>query len=400
MPRGKTTSKNAPGAGTIRKKTVKRNGKEYTYWEARYTTGYDPGTGKQIQKSITGKTQKEVAQRLRQITLEIDMGTYQEPCKMTVGEWLDIWLDDYLVDVKPWTAVKYKSYIQKHIKPALGVVRLDALAVPAIQHFYNNLRKGSPGKAGLSPKTVKNIHGVFHEALQQAVSIGYLRNNPTSVCKLPRVEKPEIQPLDSREITRFLEEIKGHRFETFYRVTLFTGMRRGEACGLLWDCVDFKRGTICIKRQLQKVPGEKHAVELTSTKNGKSRTIMPAESVMQLLKRHRAEQNAMRLMAGSAWQNNNYVFCNEIGEPLCAHTIYNNYKRIVTEMGIPKSRVHDLRHSYAVASIMSGDDIKTVQENLGHATAAFTLDRYGHVTEQMKQASADRMEKFIRSVSG
>ena len=127
---------------------------------------------------------------------------------------------------------------------------------------------------------------------------------------------------------------------------------------------------------------------------------MPAESVMQLLKRHRAEQNAMRLMAGSAWQNNNYVFCNEIGEPLCAHTIYNNYKRIVTEMGIPKSRVHDLRHSYAVASIMSGDDIKTVQENLGHATAAFTLDRYGHVTEQMKQASADRMEKFIRSVSG
>ena len=86
--------------------------------------------------------------------------------------------------------------------------------------------------------------------------------------------------------------------------------------------------------------------------------------------------------------------------PLSAHTVYNNYKRIAASIGIPNSRVHDLRHSYAVAAIMSGDDIKTVQENLGHATAAFTLDRYGHVTEQMRQASAERMEQFIKSVSG
>ena len=402
MPRGnnKKNTKNAAGAGTIRKKIVKRNGKEYTYWEARYTTGFDPGTGKQIQKSVTGKTQKEVAQKLRQITNEIDSGTYQEPHRMTVGEWMDIWTSEYLGNIKPWTAVKYRSSIETHIKPALGAIRLDALTPPMIQHFYNEAGKEHDGKPGLAPKSIKNLHGVFHKALQQAVDVGYIHANPTNSCKIPRVVKPEIEPLDAEEITLFLEAIKGHRFEDLYIVSLFTGMRRGEICGLKWDCVDFDRGTICVKRQLQKVPGTRSDMELTTTKNGKSRTITPAASVMALLKRHRADQRTLRLQAGPAWNENNFVFCNEFGEPLSAHTVYNNYKRIVASIGIPASRMHDLRHSYAVAAIMSGDDIKTVQENLGHATAAFTLDRYGHVTEQMRQASAERMERFIKSVSG
>lgn len=391
--------KSASGAGSIRKKTVTRGGKEYTYWEARFTTGYDPGTGKQIQRSITGKTQKEVAQKLRKITSEIDTGTYREPNRMTLGQWLDIWTTEYLGNVKPWTAEKYKSVIKVHIKPALGAIRLEELSAPSIQRFYNAACKNHGGKKGLAPKTVKNMHGVFHKALQQAVDVGYLHTNPADSCKIPRVDKPEIEPLDADTITRFLEAIRGHRFEVFYTVALFTGMRRGELCGLQWDCVDFARGTICVKRQLQKVPGTRSAVELTTTKNDKGRIIAPAPSVMELLRRHRTEQDAMRLYAGDAWHDNNFVFCNEVGEPLSAHTVYNNYKRIVTSIGLPASRVHDLRHSYAVASIMSGDDIKTVQENLGHATAAFTLDRYGHVTEQMRRASADHMEQFIRSVS-
>ena len=96
MPHGKQSRKNASGAGTIRKKTVRRGGREYTYWEARYTVGFDPGTGRQKQKSVTGRTQKEVAQKLREVTVELDRGTYQEPCKMTLGQWLDIWQKDYL----------------------------------------------------------------------------------------------------------------------------------------------------------------------------------------------------------------------------------------------------------------------------------------------------------------
>ena len=117
----------AQGTGTIRKKTVTRSGKEYTYWEARYSVGKDPGTGKQIQKSITGKTQKEVAQKLKAATASIDQGTYFEPDKVTLGDWLDTWLDEYLGNTKPHTKKSYESTIKNHIKPALGAVKLASL---------------------------------------------------------------------------------------------------------------------------------------------------------------------------------------------------------------------------------------------------------------------------------
>ena len=94
----------------------------------------------------------------------------------------------------------------------------------------------------------------------------------------------------------------------------------------------------------------------------------------------------------------NLVFTNEIGGHLTHGTVYKNFKRIISDLGLPEARFHDLRHSYAVAALQSGDDVKTVQENLGHHTAAFTLDVYGHVSERMKQESAARMEGFIKSV--
>ena len=122
MPR-KSNSRAAQGAGTIRKKTVTRKGTAYTYWEVRTTTGYDSGTGRQIQRSFSGKTQKDVREKMQAIAIELNNGTYKEPLKMTVGEWLDIWAKDYL----------------NNVKPALGTIRLEALDTPTIQAFYNGL---------------------------------------------------------------------------------------------------------------------------------------------------------------------------------------------------------------------------------------------------------------------
>lgn len=222
MPHGRQSKKNAPGAGMIRKKTVQRGGKEYTYWEARYTVGFDPGTGKQRQKSITGKTQKEVAQKLREITTELDRGIYCEPSRVLLGEWLDIWQRDYLGGVKPRTAESYKCQIRNHIRPELGAIKLEALTTPAIQRFYNSLTE-----RGLSAKTVKIVHGVLHKALQQAVAIGYLRFNPADPCALPRNRRKELEVLDDEAITRFLSAVKGHPYEAVFVVTLFTGLRKG-----------------------------------------------------------------------------------------------------------------------------------------------------------------------------
>ena len=390
MPR-KSNTRAAQGAGTIRQR---KNGR----WEARYTVGRDPGTGKQIQRSVYGDTQQEVRKKLAQLTASLDAGTYKEPCKMTVGQWLDIWAADYLGGVKPFTVRSCSDQIRNHIKPALGSVKLEALNAHTIQEFYNSLGAEREGKPGLSPKTVKNIHGVLHKALQQAVKIGYLRFNPADACELPRAVRKELKPLDEEQSKAFLTAIQGHRFEMLYTVTLFTGMREGEALGLLWDCVDFKKGTILINKQLQREKKKNGQYLLVPTKNGKSRTITPAPWVMKLLRTQRARQSEQQLRAGPMWEDSGLVFTNELGHHLAIHTVYKDFKQIAVSIGRPDARFHDLRHSYAVAAIRSGDDIKTVQGNLGHATAAFTLDVYGHVTDQMKQESAARMESYIKDV--
>ena len=386
--------KSAAGSGTIRKKTVTRNGKQYTYWEARYSAGYDPGTGKQIQKSLTGKTQKEVSQKLKAVTTSIDDGTYVAPCKLTVGQWLDIWINEYLGGVKPRTADLYKSVVSVKINPRLGALKLDGLTPHAVQTYFNNLTK-----EGLAPKTVKNVHGILHKALQQAIINGYIKNNPADSTILPRVSRRELKPLDENQISTFLKAIQDHEYGDLFTVTLFTGMRKGEALGLLWDCVDLESGILKVDKQLQLIRGSKGQYQMVPTKNSKARTITLAPSVVKVLHSVRRKQLENKMLYGSAWEDSGFVFTNELGHHLFASTVYKSFKRVMKEIGSPETRFHDLRHSYAVASIRSGDDIKTVQDNLGHATAAFTLDVYGHVTQKMKQDSANRMEQFIQAVN-
>lgn len=397
MPRGKKSRRSPPGAGTIRKKAVTKKGKKYEYWEARFTAGFDPITGKQQQRSITGKTQAEVAQKLRETTAEIGLGTYVQPCKLTAAQWLDIWEQDYIADLKPASAESYHYQIKNHLKPGLGRVTLDKLTPHAIQHFYNSL-----SKEGLSPSSVHHVHNILHRALQQAVALGYLRDNPTARCKLPRVERTELKPLEDEDIRRFMEAVKNCPYEILLTVALFTGMRRGEVLGLTWSCVDFDGGTLLIDKQLQRVKevSGKSVYKLTSPKSGKWRRMAPASFVMELLRRQWSRQAEWRLRAGPAWEDSGLVFTDELGGHLFPGAVYCAFKEIARAIGKPETRFHDLRHSYAVAAIRSGDDIKTVQSNLGHASAAFTLNVYGHITEKMQQESAARMDKFIKSISG
>lgn len=382
----------AKGEGNIRQRP---NGT----WEARFIVGIDPGTGKDIRKSVYAKTQKEVRQKMTAAIAALDNDDYKEPSKMTVGQWLDIWARDYLGGVKPYTVVSYTQHIENHIKPAMGAVKLEALNAHTIQGFYNALGKLQGKKPALSAKTIKNVHGVLHKALQQAVMNGYIKVNPTDACALPRIVKKEMHPLDEAETKRFVAAIKGHYYEDVFLATLYTGMRQGEVLGLTWDRVDFKRGTITIDRQLQKDVGGGSSYSLVLPKNSKGRVITPPDDVMRLLQRQRRKQAEWQIKAGPAWENEwGLVFTNEAGGPIMPHTLYHNFKHIVEALDLPEVRFHDLRHTYAVAAILAGVDIKTVQANLGHATAAFTLDVYGHVTEQMKRKGADKMQEYIDSL--
>lgn len=376
--------RNASGSGTIRRRKDGR-------WEARYTCGRDPGTGQQVQRSIYGTTQNEVRQKLAEATAAIDRGEYRPPCRFSLADWLTLWLRDFSGNLKPSTMKAYQSIINTRIVPALGAVRLPVLSVHMVQSFYNAMTR-----EGLTAKTVKNVHGVLHKALEKAVDIDYIPKNPAAKCTLPRVSKKAVKPLDDKETAAFMKAIQGDPYERFYLVALFTGLRQSEIVGLSWDCIDFEKGQIHVYRQLQK-QGDKYAFE--TLKNGKTRTITPAAYVMRLLHEERHEQNKTRLLAGALWGNpDDLVFTLQDGRHICHQTAYLRIKKIFADIGIPERRFHDLRHSYAVASLLAGDDVKTVQENLGHHTAAFTLDVYGHVTDRMKQDSARRMDEYITSL--
>lgn len=381
------------GAGSIRQRADGR-------WEARYSIGFNPGTGRQIQKSIYGKTQKEVRQKLSKIVSQIDEGTYVAPTKITVREWLRTWSEDYLANVKPYTKKAYEDRIRLHIAPALGAVKLTELTPPMVQRFINGLGQDSKQRAALSPKTIKNIHGVLHRSLHQAVIIGYIRTNPADNCTLPRVIRPEITPMDDLTIARFIQACETERYKELLLITLFTGLRQGEVLGLEWSCIDWERGIMTVKKQLQreKKPGGKFY--LTTLKNGKPRTICLAPFVLDLFKQRMEQQKREKLNAYDLWHEDfpGLVFETETGGHVSHTTIRKHFKRIVESMGIPEQRFHDLRHSFAVTSLQNGDDIKTVQENLGHHSAAFTLDVYGHVTDRMRQDSARRMQEYISKI--
>ena len=390
-------TKNAKGGGTIRKRSDGR-------WEARYTLGIDPKTGKQIQKSVYGKTQKEVRQKLTAITAEIDDGTYIPPDKTTVEQWLNIWLKEYMGDKKYGTVRNYKNVCKYHIIPYIGQYRLSELKPYTIQALYNRLGREEDDKKALSPKTIHNVHGVLSKALNQAVWNEMIRSNPAQLTTRPRKTRKDITTLSDEQIQKFGALVEQDSYRAILKFILFSGVRESEAIGLTWDCIDFDRGTIRIYRQMLKRTKEAGGYTLASLKNDRERLLTPPPMLLSMLKEQKREQVEQRMKAGPAWrgwnsveeQKTGLVFTTELGDHYCPQTVYAHFKKIAKQIGAEKANVHSLRHTYAVLCLQNGDDVKTVQSNLGHATAAFTLDVYGHVSEKMKQDSANRMEAYMQ----
>ena len=414
------SNRRAQGTGSIYKKTVTRNGQAYTYWEAQVTTGADPGTGKQIRKTFTGKTQKEVREKMQAAAVAVQDGDFFEPSRMSVADWLDLWLKEYSADWKFKTKEKYETVCRVHLKSALGATKLARLTTPQIQSFYNELgqtgkvtiKKDEKGKEverrePLSPKSIRLVHGVLSKALNTAVRVGYIKHNPAELCTTPKLEKKEIRPLTDEQIKTFVSLCDSEEYGKIYKLILFTGLREGEALGLTWDCVDFSKNELKINKQLQRRPQKDGGTTLTSVKSGKPRMLRAAPYVMQLLKIRYTEQMMQKSRAQEAWigwsneeeHKKALVFTNYDGGYITPKRVYLHFKQAAELAGAPDARVHDLRHTYAVLSLQNGDDVKTVQENLGHASAAFTLDVYGHVSDKMKQDSAHRMEEYIRHIN-
>lgn len=386
MPRGRA----ANGSGT--QPRLRSDGR----WEVKYCAGRDPGTGKLIRKSIYGKTSEEVAKKLREVTAALDAGTFTEPKRMFLGQWLDIWLQEYTGAIKPGTLKTYSDNVRLYIKPALGAVRLCDLQPHDCQTFINRLPKAGARGKPLSPKTIKNIHGTLCKALSEAERIKYIAANPANGAILPKVTREDIHPLEGDQITAFVQAIKGTPSEAIFFIAINTGMRLSEILGLRWSRVDLKKSTIKVDVQLLVKRGADTERRLGPTKNGKPRTFKVAQSVVDLLKVVQRRQKENRLRAGSMWDNPlDLVFTDEAGSCIPHATIEHRYKRIVTALGLPERRFHDLRHTFATESIRYGVDLKTLSEMLGHYSVAFTMDTYGHVTNAMQDDAARRLELAI-----
>jgi integrase len=390
------------GQGMVRQRADK------TY-EARFTVGRDAGTGKPIKKSVYGKTQADVVKRMTEALAAVNNGTYVEPTKMTLGAWLDIWVKDYLGGIRELTRKSYVVNIENHIKPKLGAVRLDQLDAHTVQGFYNDLsesgrimQKGQTKEKppGLSPKTVKNIHGTLHKALNQALLLKYINYNPTDAAVLPRIEKKEMNYLQGKEIADFMAACESHDHGILFMFTALTGLRRGEALGVTWNAVDRDNGTIYIDKQLQR--GEDGKLDFAPPKNDEKRHITPPPTVFQLLKRQKAKQGEKQIKNRELWNNDKgLVFTNETGGGLDGDAVYKNYKRFLKSHGFNEGlRLHDLRHTGATLMLESGMTILEVSKELGHADPGFTMKVYGHVTENAKKEAAQKREAQIKAIMG
>ena len=378
-------AKRANGEGSMRKRSDGR-------WEARY---YSPIDNKQ--HSIYGKTQKAVKEKLNAIQIDFDSYRDLRGEDMRMKDWLNVWLEKYNGNIKQGSYSVYKSAIRSRLCPHIGHLRMRELTTETVQDMYLSMLQD-----GVTAKTIKNVHGVLHKSLEQALKLQYIRKNVSDACVLPRIEKREIQPLDDDQIREFLIQIKGDLCERIFHVALFTGMRQSEILGLTWDAIDFNNGIIRINKQLLRSRDSSGAY-FGSPKNGKERIVYMPHHVKDILSAQKDEQDLFRMAAGDKWVYDiapwkNMVFTDEIGNPIKHRTVHNHYKSIVRQMGLDYSRFHDLRHSFAVISLENGDDIKTVQEALGHHTASFTLQQYAHATYNMRKNSAGRMDKFIENL--
>ena len=392
------------GEGSITKDVKTIKGKKYVYWRGRIVTDViDRKTGEPIRLSASGRTKKEVVEKLKKIEYDMMDGSLPtKESKITLNKWFEEWTNKYLVNTKKSTRENYEQKIRLYLSPELGKVKLKDLSTHMIQsmisEYANPTLRSTPD---LSPKTIKDIVSVLRTCLDQAVSLGLISRNPVNGTKLPPVNKHNraIRPFNEEELQLYLEAICGHKHEMLYKFALYTGMRESEILGLTWDKIDWEHRKILVDQQMAKKKDENGRPVLNDTKTYKSRYITIGPAAIQCLRDQEKEVERKKMIAGpSCWLPYDLVFPNDTGDKLSYRTVYDCHKRIVRKIGCPENRFHDLRHTYATACIRSGVDIKTLQENLGHSDVQTTLNIYSHVFDSMKEACADQVEAYYKSL--
>lgn len=370
-------SKRGNGEGSI---TRRKDG----LYMARYTVQTATGAKR---KTLYGKTRQEVSEKLTKAMADRDGGLVYDAGSMTVGEYLNGWLRDSLRGtVRASTVERHEINIRVHIVPTLGKLKLKALAPANVRGLHREKLD-----AGLSPATVRKIHSTLHKALSQTVADGLLPRNAADV-RAPRPAPEEMRPLSEDEARHFLDvagEV-GDAFEALYVLAITTGLRRGELLALRWEDADLEQGTLRVGRSLTREKG-RYLMGDTKTKKGRRRVNLTPRTVAAL-KAHRKRQLEERVRFASLYEDRGLIFSTQTGAIVSPENLVKrSFKPLLKRAGLPEIRFHDLRHTCATILLGRGVHPKLVQELLGHATVAMTLDTYSHYLPSMGDQAGGAM---------
>lgn len=343
-------------------------------WEGRYKSGYKEN-GQAKYRSIYGHSYTEVKQKLA--PLKIAAPSITTSCHMTVKELSNEWLSAIKLRVKSSTYANYLLKFEKHILPAFGGIRYDMLTVPMLNNFIEDKLC-----SGLSPKYVSDIIIVFKSMDKYTAKIHGFRNILADVA-LPKVNRKEMTLLSPAQQRKLCNYLLHDLTPTSLCVllSLYTGLRVGEMCGLMWGDIDFEKSILTVRRTVQRIRNNKHGTRIIADtpKSHSSRRSIPIPTFI------------MKLLQDSRSTDNHYILFNStvIIEP---RTLQRRFKTILKKADLPSVGYHCLRHMFATNSLQAGFDVKTLSEILGHASVETTLNRYVHTSMERKIACMALLE--------
>ncbi len=383
------------GEGTIWKE--KRNGK--IYYRAQVTVGTDEN-GEPIRESFSGYKKSEVSAKMNALINEINNGTYTEDNNIKLQDWIYSWLYNYQKpNIKASTFERYESLYRLYIKDTkLGKKKVISLKTLDFQRFINELRTQK------SQSTVGKVKQLMSTSLNFAVEIGMINFNYCRGVKVKNDEKEStINALTYQDQVAVMEKLKGHRHELPIKLSFATGMRIGELLALKWSDIDTVNHTISIQRNIKKTyvfddDGNKELKRLIQPPKTKSsiRTIPYPKELDQLFKDWSTEQKKIILYQGKIYKKQDYIFADEVGEPLNEKMLPRSFKKLLKDLKIEEVKYHDIRHTFATRLFEKGVPAKTVQVLLGHADISTTLNTYTHVLNETKEEAIDTISYMFK----
>ena len=365
-------------------------------WYAVIYEGLDPVTGKEKRSWHPSGTSREEAEQLATRLAAEQNGRNDKVRSLTFGAYLTgSWLPGKKINLAESTWDGYRGKSDRHIIPAIGHLRIRRLRANHLERLYDRMLHPTDDRRPLAPKTVLEVHLIIRGALKDAEKRGLVNRNVALVAHAPKLKaipKTEPQAWTAQQLQAFLQAAAGHRLFPAFWVLAATGMRRSELLGLRWDDVDAKKARISVNRGLVAV-----AYELRESrgKTANSRRAIDLDpTTVNVLTAWRAWQQAEQEAA--AVESDDWVFTNADGKPVHPHSISQTFERIAKRAGVPRIRLHDIRHTHGTLLIKAGVPVKVVSERLGHGNPAFTIDTYQHVLPGMQAEAARTFEQLIK----